>query len=121
MSGFKMTGTDPDPNASDFQRADRDPDLTRAVEDGPPDQESTAAAPDESGMDTLGSVRPAYAEDNVEEIDQDPGDQGATTPPHSPNSWVGEDDGDGIFRSADPYAQQGLQRGHDRAHLEPPS
>ncbi len=106
---IKMTGTNPDPARTDFQRADRDPGLTRSVEDGPPsDQVSTADLPNKAGSTTLGNIRPFYAEGNVKEIDQVVGDQGAIEPGHSSNSWVIEETDDGIERGADPYRNQGL-------------
>ena len=116
---IKMTGTNPDPNGGAFQRADVDPALTRSVEDGPLVQTSTANdTVGKSGSDTLGNIREFYAADNVEEIDQDPGDQGATAPGHSPNTWVGEDD-NGVFRGASPYRNQGLSGPKtDRGYLD---
>lgn len=82
---IKMTGTSPDPAVdSVFQRADRDPGITRA---GNPDpsQSSTAAQPAKPGF-IQGNDRPFYANDGVAEHlqvasnDVDP-------PPNAGNSW----------------------------------
>jgi hypothetical protein len=117
---IKMTGTNPDPNGGAFQRADRDPALTRAVEDGPPLGQSVADdGLEPSGSTTLGNIRKNYAEDGVDEIDVTFDNSAAVDPGKSPNSWVGNTTPDGIFRGADPYRQEGLSGpSPDRDYLE---
>lgn len=51
--------------------------------------------PAKSGSTTLGEVT-IY---DVPEVDHEPGDQGATEPPHSPNSWK---------PGRDPYKNNGM-------------
>lgn len=97
---IKMTGTNPDPNAS-YQGPYKDPGLTRAG-DPDPNQVSTAAKPDTA--DKLGRVT-IY---DAEGTNQEPGDQGAVTPPHSPTHWSIEDDAAGIPRSRDYYRNGGM-------------
>jgi hypothetical protein len=119
--GSNMKGTNPDPNGGEFQGADRDPNLTRAIEDGPPTgQEITNdVTTGKSGSTTLGNVREVYAVDKLAELEVE-FDNGDVEPPgHSPNSWVGDTDDEGIFRSADPYRNQGLSGpSPDREYLE---
>ncbi len=101
MSAVKMTGTSPDPAIdSTFQRADRDPGITRAGNPDP-EQESTADLPCASGSTTLGNIRPFYANDNLTEIDQNSAEEDndeVDPPPNSGNAWV---------PGRDPYAVDG--------------
>lgn len=60
---------------------------------------AAAATPLKSGSKTLGNIRRFYAEDKVEEADQNASNPGVTAPPHSPNSWQ---------RGRDPYANGGM-------------
>lgn len=66
--------------------------------------------PPESGSTTLGGIRPVYANDKVEDIDNDAAataNANVDPPPHSPNSWqIGTVDGRKVSR--DPYANQGM-------------
>lgn len=73
----------------------------------------TAAAsdlPPGSGSTTLGGVRPVYANDQADEIDNtaaETANASVDPPPHSPNSWArGTVDGRRVSR--DPYANQGM-------------
>lgn len=73
----------------------------------PPD----ATLPDDplrSGAKTLGNIRRFYAEDQVEEVDQDATNPAATPPEHAPMGWAIETTDDGISRSRDPYRNAGM-------------
>lgn len=67
--------------------------------------------PPPSGSKTLGGVRPVYATDQNEEIDNTAAateNASVEQPPHSPNSWPIEADGQGIPRGNDPYRTNGV-------------
>jgi hypothetical protein len=67
--------------------------------------------PPRSGSKTLGNIRRFYAEDKVEEKDQNAAateNVGVLPPPHSPNSWKIRNDAQGVPRSRDYYSNNGL-------------
>ncbi len=57
---------------------------------------------------TVRQVRSVYAEDLVEEIDQEATNPGVDPPPHSANKWEIETTADGIERAKDPYRNNGM-------------
>ena len=67
--------------------------------------------PGPSGSTTTGSTRPVYANDQLKEVDNDDAavdNVGVTPPPHAPNKMAGEKDSNNIFRSRDPYRNNGM-------------
>jgi hypothetical protein len=88
--GIKMNGTSPDPAIdSTFQRADRDPNITRPITTHDPEQEADDPGIPLSGSTTLGEVE-VY---DIPTVDHEPGDQGAESPPHSGSTtWVPDRD-----------------------------
>lgn len=64
--------------------------------------------PVKTGASDLGNVRSVYAEDQVDEIDQDATNPGVDPAPHSKPKWEIETTADGISRAKDPYRNDGM-------------
>lgn len=66
--------------------------------------------PPPSGSTTLGGIRPVYANDQKEDIENTDAasDNAGVTPPPHVNEWTITTDGQGISRSRDPYRNNGV-------------
>lgn len=64
--------------------------------------------PPRSGSRTLGNIRPVYAEDNRQEIENKDAHPEAVEPKHAPNSWPIITDAQGITRGRDMYRNHGV-------------
>lgn len=76
-----------------------DPNLTKRNAVPTAGQTVMPPTPPPSGSTTLGNIRPVYANDKVQEIDQTASNPGVAIPAQAPNSWV---------PGRDPYKNQGM-------------
>lgn len=86
---------------TDRSRTQRNVDGVAAASDLPPPAGST----------TLGDIRPVYANDkkeSIENVDAAEANAGVAPPPHAPNKMAGARTGDNVFRSRDPYRNGGM-------------
>lgn len=114
--------TNPDPNGGIYRGPYIDPAITKA----PAPLGAFGAAtktPAANVPGTIPAAHPANAPGSapqtpatthaqtkvydVQGVNHEPGDQGAVTPPHSPNSWAIEDDS-GVPRQRDYYRNDGM-------------
>lgn len=96
------------PNAAPRLNAYTDPALTKRNAQG---NAAESDLPPGSGSRTLGGIRPVYAEDQNEDIDNTAAaaaNASVAPPPKAPNKWVGAKTPDNIFRARDPYRNNGM-------------
>jgi len=72
------------------------------------DQAMPSVLPNRSGARTLGNIRPVYASDRVQEIDQTATNESPPPTPHSKPKWEIETTADDISRAKDPYRNDGM-------------